>query len=62
MGDVVNLRTERKRAERRQKADKAAEQRLRHGKSKNERALASARTSRAERDLDLHRLETGDGE
>lgn len=62
MGDVVNLRTERKRAKRRAEADKAAEQRLKHGTTKDERAMASAQTKRAERVLDLHRLETGDGE
>lgn len=62
MGDVVNLRMKRKRAERQKNADEAAKQRGRHGMTKNERALASARTAKAERELDLHRLETGDGE
>ncbi len=62
MGDVVNLRMERKRAERRKKAEKATVQRGRNGMNKNERALASARAAKARRELDLHRLETGDGE
>ena len=62
MGDVVNLRTHRKRAERKRKANRAAERRVQHGKTKAERLVTAARKKRAERDLDLHRLETGDGE
>ena len=62
MGDVVNLRTHRKRAERKSKADRAAEKRAHHGTTKAERLVTAARKERAERDLDLHRLETGDGE
>ena len=62
MGEVANLRTHRKRAERKRKADRAAEQRVHHGRTKAERLVTAARTERAERDLDLHRLETGDGE
>ena len=62
MGDVVNLRTQRKRAERRKDADRAAERRAQHGTTKADRQLKAARDKRAERDLDLHRLDTGDGE
>ena len=62
MGDVVNLRTHRKRADRREKADRAAERRAQHGATKAERQLTAAQAERAERDLDLHRLDTGDGE
>jgi hypothetical protein len=62
MGDVVNLRTHRKRAERKQQADRAAERREQHGASRKDRQLTTARQKKAVRDLDLHRLDTGDGE
>ena len=62
MGDVVNLRTHRKQTERKRKADRAAEKRGLHGTTKAERQQTAARKKRAERDLDLHRLDTGDGE
>ncbi|HWM47206.1 MAG TPA: DUF4169 family protein [Xanthobacteraceae bacterium] len=62
MGDVVNLRAQRKRAEREQRAKRAAQRRAEHGASKAERLLTAARERRAERDLDLHRLDTGDDE
>ena len=62
MGDVVNLRTHRKRAERKRKTGRAAERRVQHGATKAERQFTAARKKRAERDLELHRLETGDGE
>ena len=62
MGDVVNLRTHRKRAERQKKAERAAERRAQHGATKLERQMTAARQERAERDLDRHRLDTGDGE
>jgi len=49
MGDVVNLRTARKRVNR-----------LAHGQPKAERALSEAHSDKARRDLDQHRIETGD--
>jgi hypothetical protein len=62
MGDVVNLRTHRKRAERKLKTDRAASQRALHGTTKAKRQETAARKKRADRNLDLHRLDTGDGE
>jgi uncharacterized protein DUF4169 len=60
MGDIVNLRRARKRAERELGERKAAANRLLHGRSKGERELESKREAKANRDLDHHRVETGD--
>lgn len=61
MGDIVNLRTERKRAKRHRAEQEAASNRLVHGRSKTERALAQARDEKARKSLDRHRIGTGDG-
>lgn len=61
MASIVNLRTERKRAKRRQAERQAAASRLVHGRSKAERALEQSRAAKAEDTLDGHRIETGDG-
>lgn len=58
MGDLVNLRTARKRALRKKQAEKAAENRLVHGRPKAERLLQEARSAKADRTLDLHRVQT----
>ena len=60
MGDVVNLRRARKRAERVLGERKAAVSRLLHGRSKAERELQTKRDAKVRRDLDGHRVETGD--
>lgn len=60
MGDLVNLRKSRKAAKRREDAVRAAENRLAHGRSKNERELEEARAEKARREFDAHRLETED--
>lgn len=60
MADVVNLRLARKQAKRRQAEQDAAQRRLVHGRSKTEKALQRARSERAERELDRHRLEDED--
>ena len=60
MGDVVNLRRARKRAERELGERKADANRLLHGRSKAERELEAKREEKARRDLDRHRVETGD--
>ena len=62
MGDIVNLRTARKRAKRRQAEQKAASNRLTHGRSKAERTLERSRSCKADKSLDQHRIETGDGQ
>jgi hypothetical protein len=61
MSEVVNLRIARKRAVRRQRAERAAENRLSHSVSRAERKLAEARSEKSQRELDQHRIETGDG-
>jgi hypothetical protein len=60
MGDVVNLRKVRKAAERRLHAQQSAANRIKYGRSKSERSLAAAREAKAHRDLDRHRIQTGD--
>jgi Domain of unknown function (DUF4169) len=60
MGDVVNLRRARKNIERQHAEHKAAANRLLHGRSKAERTLEAERNAKAGRDLDRHRVETGD--
>jgi hypothetical protein len=62
MGEVVNLRIERKRKRRSEGAEKATEQRVLHGISKSEDSLKEARDKRAKLNLDQHRLDTGDRE
>jgi Domain of unknown function (DUF4169) len=62
MGDLVNLRTARKQAKRRQAAQKAASNRLLHGRSKAEHALTQSRNDKAQQNLDRHRIEKGDGQ
>jgi hypothetical protein len=62
MSPVINLRTARKRAKRRQAEQEAAARRLVHGKSKAERNLERSRRDKAESTLDQHRVKTGDGQ
>ena len=61
MGDLVNLRTARKRAKRREAERQAASNRLAHGRSKAERALTRSQGDKARKDLDQHRIDAGDG-
>jgi hypothetical protein len=60
MADIVNLRRARKQAKRRQAEQEAAQQRLAHGRSKADKALQHSRNEKAERELDRHRIESGD--
>jgi hypothetical protein len=60
MGNLVNLRTARKRAKRRRAEQQAAANRLVHGRSKSERALMRSQSDKADRSLDQHRIESGD--
>jgi hypothetical protein len=62
MGDLLNLRTARKRAKRRQAEQAAASSRLVHGRSKAERVLEQSRSDKTRRSLDQHRIEKGDGQ
>ena len=61
MGDLVNLRTARKRSKRRQAERTAATNRLAHGRSKAERTVEQSQNDKARKGLDQHRIETGDG-
>jgi hypothetical protein len=60
MGDIVNLRRARKRAERQAAEQRAAANRLLHGRGKTEREHVTARDAKDRRNLDGHRIETGD--
>jgi Domain of unknown function (DUF4169) len=62
MGDSINLRAVRKRAKRRQAEQQAASNRLVHGRSKPQRAIEQSRSDKADRVLNQHRIETGDGQ
>jgi hypothetical protein len=61
MTKVINLRAARKRAARLQGEQRAAENRAQYGMSKAERLLVKSRGNKAERDLDVHRIENGEG-
>ena len=58
MGDLVNLRTERKRAQRRAAAQVASTNRLLHGSSRSARELERARAAKMKRDMEGLRIET----
>jgi hypothetical protein len=60
MGDIVNLRRARKEADRKDGELSAAANRLKHGRTKSERALEQAKNDKARRELDQRRIETGD--
>jgi hypothetical protein len=60
MGDVVNLKRFKKRAERQQSAKAAEANRARFGRSKSERILDEARANRANDLLDQHRIDGED--
>ncbi len=61
MAEPVNLRTARKRAQRRQDERTAEVNRLAHGQPKHLRKLESARGAKAVRDLDRHKIEEQGG-
>jgi len=60
MGQVVNLRTIRKRARRQHAAEEAGANRLKHGRTQSARSIAAAQSDKDRRDLDSHRLTGGD--
>jgi len=60
MGEIVNLRTVRKRARRQRETDAAAAQRLQYGVPKAERSLGQAQEHQMRRKLDQHRIESGE--
>jgi hypothetical protein len=60
MGDVVNLKRFKKRAERETSAKQADANRTRFGRTKSERAVEQQRASRAKDLLDQHRIDGED--
>ncbi len=60
MGDVVNLKRFRKRAEREQSAKQADANRARFGRTKSERTQEEQRSTRANDVLDQHRIDGED--
>ena len=60
MGDVINLRTLRKRAAKRREEERAAENRIKHGRTKAERLLEAKRTGKLKQHLDGHKIDSGD--
>lgn len=62
MSGVINLRTARKAARRRADEQRAARNRLVHGRSKAERALARSQDDKARADLDRHRIADDEGD
>ena len=60
MGDIVNLKRFRKRAEREQSAKQAEANRARFGRTKSERVLDERRAERASHLLEQHRIDGED--
>jgi len=60
MGDLVNLKRFKKRAEREQSARQADANRAKFGRKKSERIREQQRSERAGDLLDQHRLDDGD--
>jgi hypothetical protein len=60
MGDVVNLKRFKKRAEKNQSARQADANRAKFGRSKSERLLEQQRADRARDLLDQHRRDDGE--
>ena len=60
MGEIVNLRKARKEARKLQEAERAAANRITHGRMKAERTLEATRAEKTRRLLDAHKLDTGD--
>jgi Domain of unknown function (DUF4169) len=61
MAELVNLRTVRKRAKKRLDDLRTDANRLAHGQPNYRRKLEAAQKAKASRDLDQHKIETGDG-
>ena len=60
MGPVVNLRSARKQAKRRQAELDAAQNRVVHGQPKSAKALARAQREQAQNAIEQHRIERKD--
>ena len=62
MAEIVNLRSARKQANRRREEERAAAARVSHGLSKVERARARTETAKLRREIDGHRIKTGESD
>ena len=60
MAEIVNLRGVRKRAAKQREDERAAANRMTHGRSKAQRAREASRSDKSSRELDAHKLDTGD--
>jgi hypothetical protein len=60
MGDLINLKAARKARERAAKAEAAAENRVRFGRTKGDKTRERTEAEKAERTLDRHRRDDGD--
>jgi len=60
MGDIVNLRKVRKQTRRREDAERAAANRLAYGRTKTERELEMRRVEKVDRQLDGHKIDSGE--
>jgi hypothetical protein len=60
MGEIVNLRTVRKRIRRQRETDAAAMRRMQHGVPKVGQLLSRAQEKLARRKHDQHRIESGE--
>ncbi|HET9902143.1 MAG TPA: DUF4169 family protein [Xanthobacteraceae bacterium] len=60
MTEIVNLNLARKRQKRKQKEERAQQNRLLYGRTKAERKLDQAQSEAARRHLDSHRIQSGD--
>jgi hypothetical protein len=60
MGEVVNLRRFRKRAAKQREDERAAANRILHGRTRAQRLLETSRDEKACRDFDAHKMETGE--
>jgi ribosomal protein S2 len=60
MGDVINLRKVRKQAKKREDAERAAANRIVHGRTKAERDLQARNADRLDRHLEGHKIDSGD--
>lgn len=56
MAEIVNLRRIRKQRQRKEKASQSAENRVRYGRTKTEKAAEELRTKRRSEALDGHKL------
>ena len=61
MAEPINLRTIRKRAQRKKDEQRASANRLAHGQPKRLRELEADKRAKASRNLEAHRIDTGDG-